>query len=128
MRLVWLLDAELPTPRINVDVRDRFGGFVCRPDLLDVESGTMGEYDGEGHRTRAQHRADEARLDRARAVGLERFTVVAGDSVETQVARMRAARERALWLPAPQRAWVVAPSQGPALDEVLRARDAPPAS
>lgn len=42
-----------------------------------------------------------------RDVGLEGFTIVAGDSVAVQVQRMTAARRRALWLPKEKRLWLV---------------------
>jgi hypothetical protein len=78
-------------------------------DLLDPEAGTYGEYDGETHRSRARHRNDVERAEKLRDVGLESFTVVAGDPVDVQVARMRAARRRAAWLAESQRAWQVGP-------------------
>ncbi|WP_162799338.1 hypothetical protein [Nocardioides sp. 616] len=108
MRLVWELDAGFDRPLVTAEVVDLAGRFVGIADLLDPLSGVAGEYDGANHRTRARHRSDEERRERFQAVGLERFTVVAGDSVSTQVARMTAARSRARWLPPGQRRWRVA--------------------
>ena len=124
-RLVWVLDAGLPPPLVNRAVLDRAGRLVGVADLLDVEAGVTGEYDGAVHRGRARHRRDVARNDRFRGVELETFTVVAGDDVATQVARMHAARSRARWLPAAERAWVVAPldPREMTLDERLDERD-----
>lgn len=78
------------------------------------------------HRPRARHRKDVARQERFRSVGLETFTVVAGDDVATQVGRMRAARDRALWLPPERRRWSVVPrdERELTLDEWLDQRDA----
>jgi hypothetical protein len=105
MMLTWLLDARFPTPLMNREVCDVRGRRVAIVDLLDVESGSYGEYDGDAHRTRARHRRDVERAEALRDLGLESFTIVAGDRVDVQVTRMRAARERALWLPEGRRRW-----------------------
>jgi hypothetical protein len=125
MRLVWVIDGHLSLPLVNAVVRDRSGSFVGIADLLDVEAGVAGEYDGALHRSRARHRSDNERLERFRDVGLETFTVVAGDDVTTQVTRMQAARSRALSRPVSARAWVVAPRdpREPTLDQRLDERD-----
>lgn len=107
MRLTWVLDAGLPSPLVNRAVHDRAGRFVGVADLLDVEAGVAGEYDGALHRDRARHRRDVARHQRFRGVGIETFTVVAGDNTATQVERMHSARRRALWLPEYERGWVL---------------------
>ena len=109
MMLTWRLDAGFPSPLMNREVLDRAGRRLAVVDLLDTESGSYGEYDGEAHRDRARHRRDVERAEALREVGLEGFTVVAGDSVDVQVARMRSARRRALWLPEGSRAWRVGP-------------------
>lgn len=126
LHLVWRVDAGLPPPLLNRAVLDRDGRFVGTADLLDVEAGVAGEYDGALHRGRARHRKDVDRWERFRAVGLETFTIVAGDSRETQVARMHAARRRARWLPEAERAWVVQPvdPRELSLDQRLDERDA----
>lgn len=107
--LVWERDAGHPRALPNRAVLDRDGNRLAVVDLLDPESGTFGEYDGDAHRTRSRHRKDVERAERLRDVGLESFTVVAGDGVDVQVERMRAARRRAAWLPESQRAWRVGP-------------------
>lgn len=104
MRLVWTLDLGYPQPVSNASVFGPDGAFVGMPDLLDPEAGVVGEYDGSAHRERERHRRDIARLDAFRRVGLECFTVVAGDSRATVMSRMREARDRALRSPAPH-AW-----------------------
>lgn len=109
MALVWEWDAGHPPALPNHAVLDREGTTLAVVDLLDPEAGTYGEYDGETHRSRARHRNDVERAEKLRDVGLESFTVVAGDPVDVQVARMRAARRRAAWLAESQRTWQVGP-------------------
>lgn len=79
LRLVWCLDAGLPTPRSNWPVADEYGVVVGRPDLLSVELGVVGEFDGAEHRSRGRHRDDLRRDDAFRDVGLEPFRVVGAD-------------------------------------------------
>lgn len=105
MMLTWLLDARFGKPLMNREVLDLDGRLLAVVDLLDVESGSYGEYDGEAHRGRARHRRDVERAEVLRDVGLESFTIVAGDSSDVQVQRMAAARRRALWLPEGERRW-----------------------
>lgn len=107
MMLTWRLDAGFPPPLMNREVLDLAGRRLAVVDLLDTESGAYGEYDGEAHRDRARHRRDVERAEAMREVGLEGFTIVAGDSIDIQVARMQSARRRALWLPVGSRPWRV---------------------
>lgn len=107
MALVWERDAGHPPALPNRAVLDRDGDRIAVVDLLDPEAGTYGEYDGDAHRSRARHRTDVDRAEKLKDVGLESFTVVAGDPVDVQVARMRGARRRAAWLPEAQRSWRV---------------------
>lgn len=112
MRLVWVRDAGWASPLVNTDVYDPSGRFIGRPDLLDAEVGVFGEYSGALHRDRERHRSDVARMERLQAHGLEGFEIVAGDTAEVQLARMAAARQRALRRPASERRWIIDPSQG----------------
>lgn len=111
MHLAWRLDAHLPEPLANPPVFDLAGRFVGIPDLLDVEAGVVGEYAGAVHRGREQHRSDVAREERFRAVGLEPFTVVAGDLADGDlvVTRMLVARGRARFAPPRERLWTTTP-------------------
>lgn len=111
MRLVWVIDAGLPSPMCNVPVFDRGGTHLGTPDLLDVEAGVVGEYDGALHLEGAQRRRDRRREEAFRDVGLEYFTMLAGDSTNraAMAHRMRATRGRARWLDEPERAWTVQP-------------------
>lgn len=107
MMLAWMLDAGFDKPLMNREILDLAGNRLAVVDLLEDESGAYGEYDGEAHRGRARHRADVERAEVLRDVGLEGFTIVAGDSIDVQVKRMTAARKRALWLPEEKRLWRV---------------------
>jgi hypothetical protein len=103
MSMVWQLDAGCAPPLMNREVLDQQGRLVAVVDLLDSQSPTYGEYDGEMHRTRSRHRRDTERAEALRSLGLESFTVVAGDSRTVQVRRMIAARDRAAYAFVPRR-------------------------
>src|SRR5687767_2713861 len=75
VRLVWVLDAELPPLRSNPPVFDRFGNHLATPDLLDEESGLVIEYDGSAHLEGQRRRADRDREEILRRHGLEVLTV-----------------------------------------------------
>jgi hypothetical protein len=109
LRLVWILVAELRAPLCNVPVFDRDGRILGIPDLFDVESGTAGEYDGEHHKDRDQHRSDVSREARFRDHGIEYFAVVRGDTRAEAATRMLQARSRAKFLPPESRAWTLEP-------------------
>ena len=66
-RMLWVLDAGLPRPLCNWPVLDLDGRLLGIVDLLDVEAGLVGEYDGADH-AGARRRA----LDHARHETLER--------------------------------------------------------
>ena len=70
MRLLWRLDAGLPRPQVNATIRTAGGRFLGIVDLLDVETGLVGEYDGAGHRDEQQHAADNAREEDLEDAGL----------------------------------------------------------
>ena len=69
----------LADPVCNRPVFSLDGTLLGYPDLLDVESGTVGEYDGADHKEGERHRKDVEREERYRDHGLEYFTVVGGD-------------------------------------------------
>ncbi len=128
MRLVWELDAGLPRPLVNRAVFTLEGRRVGRPDLLDVEAGVVGEYDGAEHRRAHRHSKDVAREEEFRRLGLEYFKITGPDMANTDriVARMMSTRARAKWLPEGRRAWTVEPPHWhPApqsLDDLLERR------
>ena len=51
MYVCWLVDAELPEPVLNREVYDLEGRLIGIPDLLDVEAGLAGEYQGADHKS-----------------------------------------------------------------------------
>ncbi len=108
LRLIWTLDARLPQPLVNPEVRLSDGTFVGVPDLLDPDTGLAAEYDGALHRGRERHRVDNTRRERFVEAGLEPVTVVAGDSLPEVVRRLRAAHRRAAARPVAGRRWMVA--------------------
>jgi hypothetical protein len=62
-RLVWQREAGLPRPKVNQPVFGPTGRLLGYPDLLDVETGLVGEYDGEDHRRARRHSSDVNRED-----------------------------------------------------------------
>jgi hypothetical protein len=79
LRYVWVVEAGLPVPEVNRGLTDGDGFFVGEPDLLDLEAGLVGEYDGSDHRTLARHTADNAREEAFERLNL---TVVRATSVD----------------------------------------------
>jgi len=112
MRLVWVLDARLANPLCKVPVFSLDGRLLGCPDLLDVEAGVAGEYDGADHKDGPRHQKDVARELLMRDHGLEYFTVVGGDLSDRRmvVDRMHSARGRARFEPPDQRAWTLDPA------------------
>lgn len=105
LRLVWVIDAGLPTPLCNQDLLSPEGAFLGRPDLFCPEVGLVGEYDGADHLREDRRSHDRAREERFRDHGLEYVSVVRGElNRPGQVARrLRAAYYRALDTPRIQR-------------------------
>lgn len=103
----WEGVAGFPRPLMNREVRDLGGRLLAVVDLLDVEAGVAGEFNGATHRSAARQSRDERRNAALRGVGIETFAVVGSDSEAVQVERMGAARARALWVPPSARRWQV---------------------
>ena len=78
MRLVWVIDAELPRPLCNRPVFDLAGRLLGYPDLFDPVGGVVGEYDGADHKDIDRPRSDVAREQVFRDHGLEYFAVASG--------------------------------------------------
>ena len=110
MRLVWMSQLRL-RPLCNHPVFDRDGRLVATPDLLDVEAGLFGEYDGDVHLDRRQRSYDIQREAALRDLGLEGVTMIATDrrNIGPYLQRVREARSRARFLPPSERAWTVEP-------------------
>jgi hypothetical protein len=111
MVMVWRIDAELQQPLCNRPLFDLIGRHIGTPDLLDVEAGVIGQYDGELHLARSQRAADIWAEERFRSYGLECFTMTAADRRHPgrMAERMHAARKRALWEADSQRRWTIEP-------------------
>lgn len=58
-------DGGLPEPELNVDVLDRWGGWLLRGDFLWREQRVIGEYQGAGHADRRQLSLDVERRELA---------------------------------------------------------------
>lgn len=78
VRLTWQRTTGR-RPLANRPVFDLAGRHVGTPDLVDPVTGVLGEYDGDVHLTRSARRRDLEREQSFREVGLEPFTVLAGD-------------------------------------------------
>lgn len=111
MRLVWEHDLELPRPLCNRPIFDLRGRHLGTPDLLDLETGLMGEYDGTGHLARAQRARDVLRADLLRDHGLESVIMTAEDfqDLDAYLRRVRQARRRAQRNQSRQRSWTIDP-------------------
>lgn len=98
MRLVWVLDAGLPQPGVNVPLFGPGGALLGIADLLDEEAGVLGEFDGAAHLGVRRRASDLARDDRCAAANLTTFRVTGPDlrDVDLLRTRMRRARERGL--------------------------------
>lgn len=99
LRVLYIVDAGLPQPLVNVPVFDLTGRLLGIPDLLDEKAGLVVEFDGQHHRGRRQHRDDNIReevFERANLV------VVRVDSLDLErdhartIARLRDGRQRGL--------------------------------
>ena len=114
LRMIWMLDAELPRPRCNWPVADALGHRIGRPDLLCEELAVIGEFDGADHRTAFTQREDVRKEERYRDAGLECFRVVGVDLRDRSlvVRRMRAAVARSYEAQRPRR-WLVRQNPGP---------------
>lgn len=130
LRLIWRLDAGLPAPLVNQPVWSRqTGKLIGIADLLHLEAGMVGEFDGADHRGAVRHSDDVDREGRFRHHGLEFFRVTGLNLQDRRrvVHRIMSTLSRAHWLPEDQRSWTIVPplreTPGPTLDEVLDERD-----
>ncbi len=111
LRLVWEKDTGLRRPLCNVPVFSLTGKLLGYPDLLDVEAGMVGEYEGEDHKDGSRHRKDVAREQLFRDHGLEYFAVVGGDLLNRRmvVNRILSTRARAGFAAPGERLWTLTP-------------------
>jgi hypothetical protein len=111
LRMVWVLDANLPRPLCNTPVFDLQGRLLGFPDLLDPDAGTVGEYDGKDHRELDRHSSDNVREELFEDHGL---VVTRATSVDYRdraglAARMRRARARGLGRDRGRDQWTLQP-------------------
>jgi hypothetical protein len=85
MRVLWVVGAGLPRPEVNATVLDVTGCVLGEADLLDVDAGVVGEYDGAQHRELEPHADDNAREEWLEDAGL----IVARLSAPDMTARRR---------------------------------------
>lgn len=108
-RVIWQLEADLPKPVVNPRlVTAGAGRLLGYPDLLDPETGLVGEYDGAHHRDIDQHSRDNVREEAFEDAGL---TVVRATAVDLRrraalVTRLRRGYDRAARQAT--RSWLVA--------------------
>jgi hypothetical protein len=110
-RLIWVLDAHLPSPLCNRPVFDLRGNHLGTPDLFDAAAGVVVEYDGSIHLAGERRVVDVRREEAFRRAGLEYLTVL-GDHLrhrDRTAARMREVRRRALAARPAQRRWTIDP-------------------
>jgi len=98
-RMLWMLDAKLPRPEVNVPVYTEDGKFLGRPDLLDPAAGVAVEYDGETHADLEQRTYDYSRREEFGRAGLIVVTLTSlcltVDRANT-IVRLRTARRRGM--------------------------------
>lgn len=110
MRLTWDIELGVSPIVCNHPVFDLAGNHVGTPDLLDLEAGVVGEYDGALHLAGRQRARDIRREGDFRRLGLEYVTMVASDRRDPSefLRRTQDARRRARQT-AGQRQWTVTP-------------------
>lgn len=108
MRMEWVDTGHLGV-LTNRPVFDLDGRHIGTPDLIDPETGVVGEYDGALHLEGGRRYADLGREHRFREHGLEPVTMVAGDLRDRASfrARLRQAYARADRVPATERRWTL---------------------
>jgi hypothetical protein len=130
MRLIWVIDLGFPHPLCNRPLFDLTGRHVGTPDMLDVEAGVVGEYEGPVHLEGRRRGKDLQKEAAYRRLGLEYFTMVAADQrspENTIMPRMVEARQRARWEPESRRQWTVDPPPWWTPTDTVAARRALPA-
>ncbi len=127
MRLIWVIDAGFPTPLCNQPVFDLQGQHIGTPDIIDVEAGVVGQYNGKLHLEGGRYGKDLQAEAAYRRVGLEYFTMVAADQRSPQTTilpRMVEARQRAHFESERTRRWTVEPPRWWTLTTTVASRRA----
>lgn len=112
MRLAWEIELGVRWIACNHPVFDLAGNHVGTPDLLDLDAGVVGEYDGALHLAGKQRSRDIKREGDFRRLGLEYVTMVAGDRRDPSdfLQRTQDARRRARQKGGP-RQWTITPPE-----------------
>jgi hypothetical protein len=92
LRMFYLEPAGLPRPLVNRAIFAPDGRLLGVADLFDPEAGLVTEFDGQEHRRRRQHRADNLREEELEAANL---VVCRVDSVDLRFRASLADRLRA---------------------------------
>lgn len=98
MRCTWHLEGNRPMPLANRPVFDLEGRHVGTPDVIDLEAGVFGQYEGAAVHLVAPQRSTDIRQEASyRDLGLEGVTMVAEDRADTRsfVGRLHEAYARA---------------------------------
>ncbi len=106
-RLVWALGAGITAPLVNATLIGPGGVIVAEVDLLDVDTGLVGEYDGSPHADAGARATDHARQERLERLGLTVVRCTAADLAhqDRMASRVRAARVRAAERSSGDRPW-----------------------
>lgn len=106
---IWGKDAGYRRPLANQPVFDLEGHHLGTPDLIDPESGVMGQYHGAVHLERTQNHLDLRAESRFRGFGLESVTMVAPDIPDPRhfIERLDTAYRIARGRPASARRWTI---------------------
>ncbi|MEI7059314.1 hypothetical protein WBG06_26065 [Nocardioides sp. CCNWLW239] len=111
LRLTWAVRMGLTDIVCNRPVFDLEGRHIGTPDVLDLQAGVVGEYDGELHLVGRQRAKDLRREGAFRRAGLEYVTMVASDRGDPSdfIRRTWEARTRARRTPVSERGWTLTP-------------------
>lgn len=111
LRLLWRIDLGLTALVCNRPVFDLEGRHIGTPDVLDLEAGVVGEYDGKLHLEGKRRAVDLRREGLFRAAGLEYVTMVSRDLHDPSgfLRRTVEARSRARRTPVADRRWTIDP-------------------
>lgn len=112
MRMMWVLDAGLPPPLVNVRLMNVQGHLLGMPDLFDEAAGLVGEYDGRHHASAVQRSVDSQRQEAMEGAGLLVVRLTAPDLITHRlrsVFRIKRLHARGLARDRTDQGWVVVP-------------------
>jgi hypothetical protein len=101
LRVLWIVEAGLSRPECNAYLIGGLGQVLGMPDLLLVEAGFVGEYDGAHHRDLEAHTLDNAREEDFESLGLvvvRATSLDLGPRRQLTVRRLQAGHDRAVAL------------------------------